>query len=455
MTGGRRIIFDVSSIARWTGPAVGIARVENALAAYAIAHRPDIILSIYDPGTGSFRALDPKWAAQVIGWDASLEILDFEYRRDRKRLRNRVPSRYSVFMILERRRLTSRYAWIRAAADVLQRALMLARRLPPPFADRSGRLASVPAKLALGTRLTLGLGDVLVTAGYDWYQMDTNAIEASKRATGFRYVAMCYDIIPLMFPAFYRAQDVDTFRAHWQAMFGLADRIIVNSRRVEADIAAYCAETDTRAPDMRIVPLGYAPPGPAHEARVPEGLEPGRFVLFVSTIEPRKGHGMLIKVWRRLLAAGIPQRHRFKLVFVGRRGWLVDDVLRQIDDLRGSTGTLVHLTDVSDSELVGMYQACAFCTYPSRYEGFSLPIVEAFSYGKAVIASTGGTVPETVNGLSPCLDPADEDAWYDEIKLWIEDPLARAPYEARIRQSFRHPDWEHAAAQFFDAVNGS
>jgi glycosyltransferase involved in cell wall biosynthesis len=454
MSAGGRVIFDVSSIARWSGPAVGIARVENALAAYAIAHRPDIILSIYDPRTGYFRALDPRWAVAVIGWDASLEILEFEYRLDPKRLRNRMPSRYSVFMLLERLRLTTRFAWVRAAADILQRALLLARRLPPPFADRSGRrLAIVPARLALGERLALGRGDVLVTAGYGWYQMDTNAIGASKRATGFRYVAMCYDIIPLLFPEFYRAPDVDTFRDHWRAMFGLADRIIVNSRQVEADITAYCAQTGTSAPAMRVVPLGYAPSRPAPEAGVPEGLEPGRFVLFVSTIEPRKGHGMLIRVWRRLLAAGIPQRHRFKLVFVGRPGWMVDDVSREIDELRGSTGTLVHLADVSDGALVGMYRACAFCAYPSRYEGFGLPIVEAFSYGKAVIASTGGAVPETVNGLSPCLDPTDEDAWYAEIERWIEDPQARAPYEARICQSFTHPDWQHAAAQFFDAVS--
>jgi len=453
MTGGCRIIFDVSSIARWTGPPVGIARVENALAAYAIAHRPDVVLSIYDQGTGSFRVLDPKWAAQLIGWDASLEILEFEYRRDSKRLRNRVPSRYSVFMALERWRLTSRHSWLRQGVDFLQRTLMLARRLPPPFADGSGRLAVVPAKLVLRETLSLGPGDILVTAGYDWYQMDANAIKALKQASGFRYVAMCYDIIPLMFPAFYRAADVATFGTHWRAMFALADRIIVNSRRVAADIAAFCAEIEIRAPDMRVVPLGYAPARPAQDACVPEGLERDRFVLFVSTIEPRKGHGMLIKVWRRLLAAGIPQRYRFKIVFVGRVGWMVDDILREIDDMRGSTGTLVHLTDVADSVLAGMYQACAFCVYPSRYEGFGLPIVEAFSYGKAVIASTGGTVPETVSGLSPCLDPADDDAWYREIERWIEEPAARAPYEARIRDSFKHPDWEHAAAQFFDAVS--
>jgi hypothetical protein len=59
--GGDRIIFDISSIARWNGPAVGIARVEHALATHALTHRPDIVLSIYDARSGFFHAVDPAW----------------------------------------------------------------------------------------------------------------------------------------------------------------------------------------------------------------------------------------------------------------------------------------------------------------------------------------------------------------------------------------------------------
>lgn len=185
---------------------------------------------------------------------------------------------------------------------------------------------------------------------------------------------------------------------------------------------------------------------------LPNGLEPGRYALFVGTIEPRKGHEMLIRVWRRLLAAGLPQRHRFKLVFVGRSGWMVDALLRLIGDPAEFERTLFHLEHMSDDELNAMYAAAAFCLFPSRYEGFGLPILEAFSHGKAVLASTGGAVPETVGNLSPCLDPTDEEAWFTQLARWIEDSGARAPYEARIRESFSHPDWEAAAAQYFDRV---
>jgi len=81
-------------------------------------------------------------------------------------------------------------------------------------------------------------------------------------------------------------------------------------------------------------------------------------------------------------------------------------------------------------------------------------VVEAFRHGKAVLASTGGAVPEVVDGLSPCLDPTDGEAWRRMLQTWIEDPSARAVYEERVRTSFRHPDWNDSAKAFFALVRG-
>ncbi len=290
-------------------------------------------------------------------------------------------------------------------------------------------------------------------AGYDWFNQDPASIAVRKRRQGFQYVVMCYDIIPLQFPQFFAERDVVRLRRYWQATFVLADRVLVNSQRVGCDIRDYCVTADLRPPDVKVVPLGFDPPRRQTDMALPAGLEPSRFILFVSTIEPRKGHAMLVKLWRRLLAAGVPQKHRFKLVFVGRRGWKVDALKRQIDDPASFGGSLVHLEGIGDGDLAALYAAAAFCVYPSIYEGFGLPVVEAFSYGKAVIASTGGGLPETVGDFSPCLDPHDEEAWFTALKCWIEDPAARAPYEATIRDSFSWPNWDAAAAQFFEAVD--
>ena len=185
---------------------------------------------------------------------------------------------------------------------------------------------------------------------------------------------------------------------------------------------------------------------------LPESLSKEKFALLVSTIEPRKGHSLLAQVWRRLALDGVPQKYGFKLVFAGRRGWMVDDLLSDLAKDLLLVENIVVLNDVNDELLTALYENAAFCVYPSMYEGYGLPVVEAFSHGKAVIASTGGALPEVVEGLSPCLDPTDDEGWYKSLKSWIEDPECRRSYERDIAAKFHHPNWSEVAAGFFATV---
>jgi glycosyltransferase involved in cell wall biosynthesis len=451
---GARTILDVSSLARWVGTPIGILRVEHALATYASTSRPDIVLAVYDRTISALRQVSPDWLETILGWHGAIDALTFDYRRHWPLLRSWGSPRYPLLMVLEGRRLRASSAWARDFIGWLQHALWLGRPLPAPFTDRHGqRISVIPVALALGRTLVLGPRDTVLTAGYDWVNQSPARIDAERRRDGFRYVAMCHDIIALQFPDLLPDHAVAAFRSYWPGMFSAADRILVNSRRVETDIREYCASAGIQPADIRLVAPGFDRPRGQSPASLPPGLEPQRFALFVSTIEPRKGHAGLIRLWERLLAAGIPQRHRFKLVFVGRRGWDVEALLRRIDDPTAFEGSLIHLDDIDDAQLSAIYAAAAFCVHPSRYEGFGLSILEGFAHGKAVIASTGGALPETVNGLSPCLDLADEEAWFATLKRWIEDPAARAPYEAKIRDSFAWPDWDETAADIFEAAS--
>ncbi len=453
-----RLILDASSLVRWTGPPVGIIRVEHALVSHALAERPDVVLSFHDAASGRYRRLDPRWAAIVTGWHGAIDLIDQDYRRHMPWWRRWRAWRYPVVIALERRRLTTRSAAAARAAGLAQRLVLALWANDFPFADRNGqRLAMVPFDLAVGEDLSPGPGDVILSVGCDWIHKDVAVIGALKHRAGFRLVVLCYDIIPLLHPEFFSVADVARFRSHWLATFALADLVVFNARRIEADARAFCAAQHIAIGRTLVVPLGYEPPTaqPAAPVRLRDGLEPGRFALFVSTIEPRKGHRLLVDVWRRLLARGVPQRHRFKLVFVGRRGWMVDALLREIDDAAAFGFTLMHLADADDAELAGLYRAAAFCLYPSLYEGFGLPIIEAFAHGKAVIASTGGAVPETVGGLSPCLDVGDAVAWEALIERWIEDPQARAGHEARIREAFAHSRWAASAVALLAAAEAT
>ena len=191
-------------------------------------------------------------------------------------------------------------------------------------------------------------------------------------------------------------------------------------------------------------------------APLPEELDGKPFALFVSTIEPRKNHAMLLRVWRRLCERGWPQAGGYRLVFVGRPGWMVEETLRDLEDRDRYSGTVLHYRSADDALLGRLYAASAFCLYPSRNEGFGLPVVEGFSYGKAVIASTGGALPEVVDGCSPLLDPDDEDAWERLIVAWFEAPETRLPHERRIAERHalfpsRH-EWSVVAAGLFSAA---
>ena len=448
---GGRLIVDASSLVRWIGPPVGIIRVEHALVAHVLARRPDVLLCFWDAQSRTYRRLEPHWAAIVAGWQGAIDMIGRDVRRHLPRWRRWLPSRYPLVMGLERRRLTTGSPSVARAAGLAQRFLLALRPDSFPFADKRGRrLTMVPFDLAVGEDLAPGPGDVVLSVGCDWLHKEAADLATLKRQAGFR------DIIPLLHPEFFAPAETAKFRAHWLATFPIADRVLFNARRIEADAIAFCAAGGIGIGRTQVVPLGYEPP-PREYVPMPlrDGLEPGRFALFVSTIEPRKGHRLLVDAWRQLLARGVPQRHRFKLVFVGRRGWMVDDLMREIDDPAAFGFTLLHYADMEDDELAQHYRAAAFCLYPSRYEGFGLPIVEAFAHGKAVIASTGGAVPETVGGLSPCLDVADPAAWLALIERWIEDPQARAGHEALIRRAFAHASWEASATALLAAAEAA
>ena len=462
-----RVYVDISSLARWTGPSAGIARVERQLALWARNNLDRAEFVIFDPVNRSYRAVKEGWLDAILGGDA---VVNFWGLPDAVRLKvrhsDRIPAlirplmmwvlqvRRSLLYSLERIRLSSPRIQFVKAAQKLQGALMSEKYRRLMTHDQWYRRAFVPFDMAAGEVVEMRPLDILVCAGSAWLHSDIEEIRKLKVRHGFKLAILCFDIIPLMFPKFFRTHDVEAFRRHYHVAFPTADIVVFSARQIEKDALAYCAARGLAIGETCVVPLGadaVAQMG-KNGSPLPARLEGGRFALFVSTIEPRKGHRLLYEVWLRLLAEGVPQKAGFRLVFVGRSGWLVDDLMRLLRRDARIAGSLILLPYVEDRELKALYEGAAFCLYPSLYEGYGLPIIEAFFHGKAVLASTGGAIPEVIGEFSPCLDPADPEAWYRMMKQWILEPGARYPYEEAIRKRFRHPSWHEAAARFFKEI---
>jgi glycosyltransferase involved in cell wall biosynthesis len=461
-----RIVMDVTSLCCWEGHPTGIVRVERELATWARNNLSNVEFAFFDPERQIYRQLNDWWLDALLAGRCVVDQRGLpDASRTRIRFVQRIPRpvrssamwvlqfQRQLLLTLEQLRLAAGEGWANRWLDRLQRGLMKEKYRRLMVLPDGSRRPFLRVSDVLGSPTEFAADDVLLSAGSAWTHSNIAAVENLKHARGIRYAILCYDIIVLQFPQYWRTSDLENFRRHFHRAFPAADLVMFTARVIEFDARAYCQAHGLALGRTAIVPLGADPVrqvGPASDVRTC-GLEPGKYVLFVSTIEPRKGHRMLLQAWRTLKQKGVTQAHGFQLALVGRPGWLVDDLMADLA-AEQDAGSLQVLSDVDDGLLGALYRDCAFCVFPSEYEGYGLPVVEAFQYGKAVIASTGGAVPELVGDLMPCLDATDTDAWTETIGLWISRPDIRLLHEGKLRAHYRPMTWQEASARVFDTL---
>jgi glycosyltransferase involved in cell wall biosynthesis len=194
---------------------------------------------------------------------------------------------------------------------------------------------------------------------------------------------------------------------------------------------------------MRVVPLGVdpqfspgdPPPGLLHRLR----LE-GPYLLTVGTLQPRKNVESALRAFERLVAEGADQR----LALVGGRGWR-DDALAELIRRSPAAERIVVTGRVSDEELVGLYRAADCFVYPSRYEGFGLPPLEAMACGTAVVSSKRTSLPEVVADAALLVDPDDVDAIEHALSEVLSSAELRAELVKRGRRRAAEFSWRRCA----------
>lgn len=243
-----------------------------------------------------------------------------------------------------------------------------------------------------------------------------------------RSVVTVHDLSHLVYPQFHPAARVDYMLRMLPRSLARADHVVTVSESARQDLMVRLGVPGER---ISAVPLGvdaaFRPHSPLELAPVLQrwGLQAGGYSLCVGTIEPRKN---LLRLLAAYEALPLALRVRFPLVLAGSRGWRSEAIHARME-AAAAQGWLRYVQFVAQGDLPALYAGAALFAYPSLYEGFGLPVLEALASGVPVVTSGVSSLPEVVGGAALLVDPLDVDALAAALRRGLED----APWRLQAR----------------------
>lgn len=227
-------------------------------------------------------------------------------------------------------------------------------------------------------------------------------------------------------------------RAYLGALFPrslpAAAAVLVPTEATRSDLLRHYR---VRADRVHVIP--EAPADLGAPAALPDGVRADGYLLAVGTVEPRKNYPRLVEAYRRLrtdLGAAAPD-----LVVVGRTGWAYGNAL----DLLRTTPGVRLIGHVSDGELVALYRHAVALAFPSLYEGFGLPLVEAMREGTPALVGNRGALPEVAGGAALEVDAEDVGAIAAGLERLVGEKDLRRSLAERGRARAATFSWDTSA----------
>lgn len=263
-----------------------------------------------------------------------------------------------------------------------------------------------------------------------------------------RTVVTVHDLSLLMYPETHEMHLVARARRRLPFMVRTATMIITPTESAKRDLCD-CLQV---APE-KIVAIPEAPRHQFYPAPKSETAAVKRkfnlkddFILFVGTIEPRKNLLTLVQALEKIFAHSA---FRPQLVIVGKKGWLSEDLFSYIE--RSAVKEQILFTGyVSDDELRALYSACGVFVYPSLYEGFGLPPLEAMACGAPVVASRISSLVEVVGGAAVLVPPKEPHSFASEIVKIFENEARRKQLSKQGVDRAAQFSWRRTALSTLD-----
>jgi glycosyltransferase involved in cell wall biosynthesis len=274
-------------------------------------------------------------------------------------------------------------------------------------------------------------------AGCDVFFAANYFLPRLHSAVARKRVITIHDLTFKRFPELLQKETLENLDRQMSREIAIADAIICVSESTRRDLLRFYPVDPARAIAIH---SGLGAPATA----APFDALPPRYILFVSTIEPRKNLETLIDAYEMLRQRGV---YDGALVVVGRIGWKSESLVKR---LRGPG--IVHLDYLPAAQLATVYEKAEAFVFPSIYEGFGFPLLEAMSRGLPSIAARSSSLPEIGGDAALYFDPMDADALAAQLERVVSDSALREELARKGRARAAEFRWEDAAEKTLEVL---
>ncbi len=404
------VLLDANLLGRGFGAEVsrtGIFRATENLVG-AMLRRPDIMLGV---------AAEANWASELL-------LLAYDREKGGRLARK----------ILR--------AWEQPGMPDAEASALIAHVVAEEAAGRDARRDRATLTLLNATARRIGLPET-----FDVVHSLRTPLPAPERVPTRVRALTIHDLIPLLHPEWMYPTAEAEVRAVTDSILP-EDFVIANSNATATDVTAVLG-----IPPERIFVTPFAASKEvfyreessqridAVKARY--GIPSGEYLLSLGTLEPRKNLVHLLRCFHRLLRQEKPTALR--LVLVGPTGWKADPVFALLQEHPDLRARVVLAGYVPDTDLAALYSGARGFVYPSLYEGFGLPVLEAMQCGTPVVTSDSTSLPEVVGDAGLLVPPTDADALSEALLRLVTDDGLAADLRRRGQSRAALFSWERTA----------
>lgn len=309
------------------------------------------------------------------------------------------------------------------------------------------------ARLALIRFANFGNNPVLNLLGRRIELFHVSNSNISNPPKNTRLSVTLYDMTCWIVPGTHRPATVNATRMFAERVVKRADGVIAISESTRQDAIKILGLSPDK---VRVIYPGISdaffdvPADCVEQVRMKYGLA-REYILFVGTIEPRKNLGRLVESYRGLAPS---TQQEFDLVIAGPEGWIEPDDLQRI---RSPQAGVRHLGYVPEADLPALTAGATIAAYPSLYEGFGFPVVQAMAAGVPVVTSRTSSLPEVTGDAAELVDPLSVGQIRDALSRLLLSPDLRSALSEKGRQRARDYTWDRCARMslnYFEALVG-